>query len=442
VRQERNVPSAFHPGDDRSLEWHPACSTVRVRVLWVKAGKLLPVDTGGKIRSYNILKQLARRHQVTLLSYYCGPGDREYEAALQDRFPGAVVIHTAAPDGGGLRQALDFAWRTWLPAPYAVAKFTSAAVRRRIEEWDGQRAFDVAVCDFLAPSQNFPPSLRTPTVLFQHNVESMLWERRAAAERHPAKRWVAFREARKMLRCERETVARFPHVIAVSEIDRAAMADMTDVSRISVVPTGVDAHAFRPEFRNETPSPEVLFLGSMDWEPNIDAVQYFCERMWPSIRSAVPEARFRVVGRNPPLSVRRLASDSVEIVGRVPSVTEHLYRAAVFVVPLRAGGGTRLKIYEAMGAAKAVVSTSIGAEGLDVRDGENIVIADDPSAFTSAVIHLLRDGIERRRLEDGALLLAERYDWSAVAAQFEDQLRGVAEGGTRLAPIPRSRAVA
>jgi glycosyltransferase involved in cell wall biosynthesis len=402
--------------------WHVRCVAGAVQILWVKAGKLLPVDTGGKIRSFNLLKQLALRHDVTLLSYYGGGYDAAYEQALRVEFPRALPMHTGPMDRSTASRLFDFARRSLSPAPYAVAKFASPHVHRQIVEWDRAGVFDVAICDFLAASLNFPASLGTPTVLFQHNVESMLWQRRADTEAHRLKRLVTIREARKMSRYERETVARFRHVIAVSDVDRRAMATMTDPRAIRVVPTGVDTRAFRPDVRNESPSPELLFLGSMDWEPNIDAVRYFCESIWPAVRARVPEARFRVVGRLPPASVQRLASDTVEIVGRVPSVGEHLHRAAVFVVPLRIGGGTRLKIYEAMGAAKAVVSTTIGAEGLDVEHGSNILLADDPGAFADAVVRLLQNPTERRSLEDGALALAARYDWSAIAGQFEDVL--------------------
>jgi glycosyltransferase involved in cell wall biosynthesis len=409
---------------------------VSVRILWVKAGKLLPVDTGGKIRSFNILKQLSLRHHVTLLSYYGGGDDPAYERELREQFPGALALHTGPLDRSKVSRLFDFARRSLSPAPYAVSKFTSPLVRRQIMDWDRAAVFDIIVCDFLAASLNFPRALRTPTVLFQHNVESMLWQRRADTESHPLKRLVTVREAQKMHRYERETVARFRHVIAVSDIDRQAMATMTDVRDIHVVPTGVDTRAFRPAVRNDHPRPELLFLGSMDWEPNIDAVRHFCESIWPSVRARVPDARFRVVGRQPPSSIQRLSSDTIEIVGRVPSVGEHLHRAAVFVVPLRIGGGTRLKIYEAMAAGKAVVSTTIGAEGLDVADGTNILLADDPDAFASSVVRLLQNPAERRALEDGALDLAARYDWSAIAVQFEDVIRHVAsaaaaDGATR-----------
>ena len=160
----------------------------------------------------------------------------------------------------------------------------------------------------------------------------------------------------------------------------------------------------------------------MDWRPNIDAVEWFCEAIWPRVRERVPDAIFRVVGRDPELRVRKLASASVEIVGRVPSVQEYLHRSAVVVVPLRVGGGTRLKIFEAMASARAVVSTRIGAEGLDVEDEANVLLRDDPAGFADAVVRVLQNPGERRRLELAALSLAERYDWANVAQQFEDVL--------------------
>lgn len=408
----------------------PLAQLARVKLLWVKAGKLLPVDTGGKIRSFNLLRELATRSDVTLLSYYSGARDADYEHALCEAFPGAVAMHTGVPDGSTSSRAIDYGRRLLSPAPYAVAKHTAPAVRRIIAEWDAARRFDVLLCDFLAPSLNFPRRCLTPAVLFQHNVESILWRRQADTERRPVQRAIFQLEAWKMDRYERATVGRFDHVIAVSDADRDAMAHMIPRSRMTVVPTGVDTEAFRPTVRNVSPDPVVLFLGSMDWEPNIDGVQYFVESMWPAIRAAVPGARFQVVGRNPAPSIRRLAAADVEIVGTVPSVVEYLHRAAAVVVPLRVGGGTRLKIYEAMGAGKAVISTTIGAEGLDYHDGRDIVIADTPEAFARSVIDVLQDATRRRGLEDAALALASQYDWSSIARTFETAIEQAVAAAT------------
>ncbi|HKG15740.1 MAG TPA: glycosyltransferase family 4 protein [Pyrinomonadaceae bacterium] len=400
-----------------------------MKILWVKAGKILPVDTGGKIRSYNLLRQLASRHETVLLSYYGGARDAEYEREVARHLPGAVTVHTGAPDSFA-RQALDYLFRLPSSAPYAVRKFTSPAVQKLVREWDAARRFDVAVCDFLSASLNFPAETRTPTVLFQHNVESALWQRQA---RHAPDvfRGVVFKiEAARMTRYERDAVRRFRHVIAVSENDRELMSAMTDASRITVVPTGVDIKKYSSgdgdaRASGEGKSPDgalVVFLGSMDWEPNIDGVEYFCREVWPRVSASVPEARFRVVGRDPHPRVRRLASETVEVTGTVPSVVEHLREADVVVVPLRVGGGTRLKIFEAMATGKAVVSTTVGAEGLDVTHGEDILLADDAAGFAESVTGLLRDASRRESLGRAAAALAARYDWSVIARRFEDVL--------------------
>jgi glycosyltransferase involved in cell wall biosynthesis len=362
---------------------------------------------------------------VTLLTYYGGPRDEAYERDVAREFPGAVTVCTGTTDGPAAVQALHYLSRLPSRAPYAVTRFTHREVRRLVAERLADTQLDAAVCDFLAASLNFPHPLPKPAVLFQHNVESALWRRRADAERHPARRAVYRIEARKMERYERAAVARFHHVIAVSEHDRALMAAMTEPSRLSVVPTGVDVSRYRALVGREAVGPLVLFLGSMDWEPNVDAVEYFCGDIWPRVRRAVPEARFRIVGRRPHPRVRRLASDSVEVTGTVPSVLEHLEQTAVFVVPLRVGGGTRLKIFEAMAAGRGVVSTTVGAEGLDVRHGRDLLLADDAETFADHVVTLLGDRHRRRRLERAAAELASRYDWPVITRQFESVLEAV-----------------
>ncbi len=210
------------------------------------------------------------------------------------------------------------------------------------------------------------------------------------------------------------------------------MMQWVDGDRITVVPTGVDLaqYAPDPEASNGNapePAPLVTFIGAMDWEPNIDGVEFFCREVWPTIMAEVPEARLRIVGRNPVRRVEKWASESVEVTGRVPSVVEHLRQSAVVIVPLRIGGGTRLKIYEAMAAAKAVVSTTVGAEGLDVQHGRDIILADDARAFSQAAIMLLRDRDLRRRYEKAAAETAARYDWPAIGQRFSEVLQAVAE---------------
>ena len=396
-----------------------------MKILWVKANKLLPVDTGGKIRSLNLLRRLARRHEVTILSYYTGRPDPDYEKELATLFPGSLGLCNGIADTSGVGRATQYLWRLPSPVPFAASSFGGRRVKHLVSRWIAERRFDVAVCDFLVPAHNFPDALDTPSVIFEHNVETTLWRRRAAAERNPVKRLVYAIEARKMERFERNAVRRFHHVIAVSDHDRSELSTFTEPERITVVPTGVDVQQFGTIRSIEAKSPLVVFLGSMDWEPNIGGVEWFCREVWDRVLASVPEARMRIVGRMPHERVLQLASATIEVTGAVPSVLDHLSEAAVFVVPLLVGGGTRLKIFEGMAAGRAVVSTSIGAEGLDVRDEENILIANDSASFAGAVIRLLSDEGLRRRLGDAAAALAARHDWSGIALQFEDVLENV-----------------
>jgi glycosyltransferase involved in cell wall biosynthesis len=398
-------------------------SSIHLRILWVKAGKLLPVDTGGKIRSYNIVRHLARAHTVTLLSYYGGKKDRSYEDQIRRELPGAETIHTAALDGSALAQFLDYAWRFFRWPPFAVSKFTHREVQRVVSSSIAAGSFDVAVCDFLSASLNFPELLTTPSVLFQHNVETALWQRMAATESNPVKR-VAYKiEARKMARYEQAALGRFHHVIAVSDHDRRQMLEMDPSCSISVVPTGVDTEKYTVAPPAIADSPKIMFLGSMDWEPNIDAVTYFCREIFPAVRAVFPTAVFQIVGRNPHATVRQLASDFVEVTGTVPSVQEYLRDATLVVVPLRVGGGTRLKIFEAMASGKAVISTSVGAEGLAVEGGRDLILANDARSFAEAIVLLLRDAKRRHQYEEAAALLASRFDWSHISHRFAEVLQ-------------------
>lgn len=228
-----------------------------------------------------------------------------------------------------------------------------------------------------------------------------------------------------MTRYEGAQVRRFPHVFAVSEADRENMTAMVDRSRISVIPTGVDLRQFRYDPELKPAGPFVVFVGSMDWEPNINGVEYFLNEIWPHVLAAVPEARFQVVGRNPHPRLQRLASARVEITGTVPSITKFIRDAAVIVVPVRMGGGTRIKIYEGMAMGKATVSTSVGAEGLDVHHGHDILLADRPEQFVHWIVALLQNERLRQEIEVAAAHTASQYDWSVIAKQFVREMQRV-----------------
>jgi polysaccharide biosynthesis protein PslH len=404
-----------------------------MRILWVKADKLLPVHNGGNIRTYHVLRYLSSRHELTFFSYYAGERNREYERELQQQLPGAVCVCTGERERAGVTRGIDYLSHFRDSIPYAVSRFAHPLVRHQLADWFSQCKSEVAICDFLDAAVNFPERLSIPSVLFQHNVESEIWRRHAETATNPVRKAIYRMEHRKMLRYEQNAVRKFQHVIAVSDNDRTLMSRWVAPEHITVVPTGVDLGHYSPGPDPNDPAPLVTFVGAMDWEPNVDGVDYFCGEIWPLIRAEVAEARLRIVGRNPVRRVQRWASDTVEITGEVPSVVEPLRQSAVVIVPLRIGGGTRLKIYEAMATARAVVSTSVGAEGLDIENGRDIILADDPRSFAQAVVMLLRDPNLRRRYGTAAREKASRYDWSAIGQSFIEVLQSVIDAST--APV-------
>jgi polysaccharide biosynthesis protein PslH len=401
-----------------------------MRILWVKANKLLPVSSGGDIRSYHIARQLASSHELIFLSYYDGEPDATYEQELKRHFPDALCVCTGRSASSGLARGLDYLKQLTNHAPYAVSRFASGRVQEQLRTWFEEQRFDVAVCDFLDAAVNFPEKPGIPTVLFQHNVESEIWRRHAETASDPARRLMYKMEFAKMARYEQAIVERYQHVIAVSDHDKALMTNWADASRITVVPTGVDLEQYRPESKPSPSEPLVMFVGAMDWEPNIDAVEYFCAEIWTLVQARIPDAKFRIVGRNPDRRVQKQASKCVEVTGTVASVVDHLRQAATVIVPLRIGGGTRLKIYEAMAMGKAVVSTSVGAEGLDVHHQRDIVLADNPESFAEAIVMFLQDRGLRGRFELAAAKLAAQYNWPSIGEKFGQVLAATVAAGS------------
>jgi polysaccharide biosynthesis protein PslH len=228
-----------------------------------------------------------------------------------------------------------------------------------------------------------------------------------------------------MLAYEDSALQRFDGILTVSNADRETFTRLYPDVRVKpmwVIPTGVDTEHFTP---SEAPisEPRLVFTGSMDWLPNEDAMRFFCRDVLPLIRAEEPRARLSIVGRSPTAAVRALAEEHIEVTGTVPDVRPFMRKAAVHVVPLRIGGGTRLKIFEAMAMGQAVVSTTIGAEGLPVADGEHVRIADGPRAFADAVLSLLRDPRRRQSLGAAARqLVVGHYDWSVAAGVLDAAL--------------------
>jgi len=400
-----------------------------MRILWLGSGLLLPLDKGGKLRSWHLLRHLAARHEVTFLCFAdpaAAPADVDGMRQVCRRLE--TVSRTRVAKGTA-RFYLDAARYLADPLPYAVAAYRSPPYRERLASLLGGGRFDALVCDFLVPAVNMPAGTSCPSVLFTHNVEAEIWRRHAETAAPAWKQMLLRGQWRRMLRFEGETIARFDSVLAVSEADRDTLAALYPRQLrgpVHVIPTGVDVEYFRPALGLSREPARLVFTGSMDWLPNEDGVLYFAREVLPRIRRAVPGARLSIVGREPTPAVRRLADEdpSIEVTGRVDDIRPHVGRARVAVVPLRVGGGTRLKIYEAMAMGTPVVSTTVGAEGLPLTPGHDVALADDPESFADAVVRLVQDDHAWAAMADAGLrLVTERYDWSAVAGSLDHAIK-------------------
>jgi sugar transferase (PEP-CTERM/EpsH1 system associated) len=399
-----------------------------MHILWLKSDLLLPLDNGGRLRTWNLMRHLAKRHDITYLGFSETQQSAADLAGMREVCTDLIAIPRSDPPKGSWRFYVDAARHLADPLPYAIGKYRSPEFTRRLRGLLAERTFDLIVCDFLFPAINLPRELPCPAVVFTHNVESEIWRRHTETRTGALGRFLYGMQYRRMLRYERRALARFDGVLAVSEADSETLERLyPDAIRrpVQIVPTGVDTEYFTPA---ACPSPaasrSVVFTGSMDWLPNEDAMLFFCRETLPLIRREEPGVTLSIVGRAPTPAVSALARQhGVIVTGRVEDVRPYVRDAAVYVVPLRIGGGTRLKIFEAMAMGKAVVSTGVGAEGLPVTDGEQVWLADQPQAFASAVVSLLRDVHRRRHLEEAArALVLERYDWSAVAGHLERAL--------------------
>jgi glycosyltransferase involved in cell wall biosynthesis len=389
-----------------------------MKILWAKCDFLHPTERGGQIRTLEMLRRIHTRHEVHYAAL-CGPGLPSETARCPEYSSRAYPVPHAVPRHHSPRFAAQLAAGLFSPLPVVVSRYRSRAMRRRLGELLRAETFDAMVCDFPHPAVNIPDM--RGWILFQHNVETMIWQRQAEAAQDPARRYYLRLQARRMRAFEEHVCRSVRHVVTVSGADREALRRMFGLEEVSQVATGVDLDYFAPPAA-PAPAADLVFVGSMDYLPNIDGVRYLAEEILPLIRARHPNCRLDLVGKDPDPAVRAAASGDplTRVTGTVADIRPYLWGAAVSVVPLRAGGGTRLKIYESMAARVPVVSTTIGAEGLEVHPGDDIRIADSPQRFAAECIALLDDKAARKRQADAARrLVSSRYSWDRVARDFE-----------------------
>ena len=389
---------------------------MNMKILFLSPTVPYPLTDGGRIRVYNLLKQIALKNDITLLALETQPSDKSSVPHIEQL---GVKVHLVQNSATLPRLSL----KTLISAcvkrqPITVARYNVSAYRHKLRELLAVDNFDLVHYEMFHTAQ-FYTETDLPTVLSQQNVDSAIWHRLTGETKNILYKYAYWTQQRAFQRYERVLSPQFEAVTCTSDIDAAVFQQYCADGVVKVIPNGVDVSHYQPDYASEALE-HLIYIGSMDWYPNEDAVSFFAEEVLPHVQKKVSDVKFSIVGGNPSARVQQLADrEGVVVTGRVPEIKPYFADATVFVVPLRIGSGTRLKILEALAMGKAVVSTSVGAEGLALRDGEEIIIADEPKDFAEAVIRLLTDPSLRKQIgEKGRARVEQDYDWRSIGKEL------------------------
>ena len=402
-----------------------------MKILWLNCRLLHPLIGGDRIRTYEMLRHLRTQHEIVYLCLQVASDDPSAPGLATEYCDRLVAVPHPDYRRKSVGRLLRLGWEAlFRSTPLIATKYDSPGIREQLARILAEERCDLLVCDYLAPMVNLvglEREIGIPVVLFHHNVESLIWRRHTENARNPLRRFLYWLQWRRTFRFEDLSTRLVDGHVTVSEVERDYFARERGFRNVlGAVPTGVDFERFS---RAGTPSePRTLaFLGAMDWHANVDSVCWFAEVILPRIRARFPDVRFLVVGRNPGPRIEALAKADplVEVSGTVPSVVPWLHRASTMVLPLRVGGGTRIKVYEGVAAGVPLVSTSVGVEGLDLESPAHFRRADSADEFVAEVLALLDDPAQADAMAQAALAhVRERYGWEAVCEQFTALVQG------------------
>src|SRR6266436_7975297 len=415
----------------QDLLWRGAIAGARMRILVLNSDIPFPPITGAQSRTFHLLRRLSAEHDVTLLGFSWDSQDASVICSL----PVEVIRVPWAPSEpyrnmheGNASESLEaYRYLAYESAePWFVSYYNSAVLENLLSELMS-RWFDLILIEhsFMA---RFLPFLRpdVPKVLDMHNVHTLMAWRRAQ-ERSGSEKEAAVKEFERTQSFERTVCSACQLCLCCSDQDAEAARHFLNIEHLKVIPNGVDTAVMTPGKAPATPG-YVLFTGMMNYEPNREAVRYFVEEILPLIRAEVPYATFHIAGADPSPEVKALAADNVYIHGSVPDMRPYFHQASVVVVPLLHGGGTRLKILDAADCGKPIVSTSVGAEGLNFVDGRDLLLADSPDRFVQSVLSLLLNPDHQAEVSRWARRAAAAYDWSGITPEFCNVIISIAQG--------------
>lgn len=405
--------------------------TARARLLFLCQTTPYPPDGGVWIRTYHVLRLLAQVFDITALCFErsgtSSTGSEPDVGAIRNALSrlADVEMFPLPQQHSRLRFLWDHTRSVGRRRVYTTYLYECGAFRRRLDQLLTTNTFDLVHVDSLDLARYLPACWQHPVVCVHHDIESDLLRRRAAVERDWGKRAYLGFQSGLMADVERRWCDRVALNVVCSETDRTRLQCLSPSARVIVVPNGVDTEAFQP---HGAAGSGVAFVGGTSPAPNLDALTYFCEEILPHLRTSNTTVPVRWIGRASAGQQRFYQErHDIELTGYVDDVRPRMREAACHVVPLRIGGGTRLKILNSWAMGKAVVSTSRGCEGLSASDGENILIRDDPRSFARAVTDVLEDGRLRQRLGEAGRATVERlYGWEAIGRQMLEMYLTVA----------------
>lgn len=397
-----------------------------MKLLWLSHFLPYPPKGGAPQRSYHLLRQAAASHEVHLaaVARQAVPGPASLQVEAEQAFAGFLASYAGFPPrstGGGLQRALVAVLAGLGVAPYDVASLRNRRLRLHLQDRGSREHFDLVHVDTIGLWPFTAAFPRTPVVLHHHNVESQLTSRRATLERNPLKRAYLHADAAKLRRLERQACPRAVTNIVVSELDATRLLQVAPRSVVSAVDNGVDLAYFTPD-PAACPTPgSLVFAGGMNWYPNREAALLLVREIWPEVVRCNATASLVLLGQDPLPELRRLADPRVQAPGFVADVRPYLNAAELYVCPIRNGGGTRLKILDALAMAKPLVATALAVEGLDLIEGEHYLRAETTADFVSAILRLQQDAALRAALaRAGRRLVERRYSWTLVGQRLNE----------------------
>jgi sugar transferase (PEP-CTERM/EpsH1 system associated) len=390
-----------------------------MRILFITDYLPYPLISGDRIRNYNLIRRIARQHQVSLVGFLQTPDEAGGVSHMQEFCHRVEVVdlrrrHRLARVPGLLRYVLA-------GIPFDFEFLSSEVLTDRIRYLASSAGFDIVQVEQTRMAlylEALPADTNSKHILVFHNIAAHQYDRISHIAPTPTKRMRAWLHGRMLRRWEPRYAERFDRCITVSEVDRRLLMSANPRVKVDVVPNGVDTQMYQP-LPLEGAKPALLLIGNMSYAPCADGAIWFCNQILPHVRRELSEVEVWIVGISPPPEVVRLNGDGVHITGRVEDVRPYYTRSTASIVPLRAGGGTRLKILESMALGRPVISTTIGCEGLNVIDNRHLLIANAPERFAERTVRLLTDKtLYRRIIAEARRLVETKYDWDVIAEQL------------------------